>query len=244
MTKLEFLQQLSDLLKKGRVEDPEEIVAEYERHFAYKIADGYSEQEIAAKLGAPESIAAQYDASVTAPTEKSPLLLKIGLGFADVFAAACFALLAACGLVIAGLSLTTAALGVFLLGGVDPFGVIPPLPYWCGAVMGVSALALAVLTAAGAVYYFAFLRQMARSFVRFQQNTLAAASGRPVRPGLPVHAQLPAPMRRRMRAVALTSLTVFAMCFVLGYLASALSARSLQFWHTWGWFGYDGPLVR
>ena len=35
---------------------------------------------------------------------------------------------------------------------------------------------------------------------------------------------------------ALVSLVLFAVCFVLSYVVCALSADSLQFWHTWGWF--------
>lgn len=31
---------------------------------------------------------------------------------------------------------------------------------------------------------------------------------------------------------------VFAVCFVLAYIACSLCAGSLEFWHVWGWFGY------
>lgn len=38
--------------------DAGEILEEYEQHFAFKLADGYTEQEIARNLGSPFEIAA------------------------------------------------------------------------------------------------------------------------------------------------------------------------------------------
>ena len=59
MTKLEFMTQLERALKKHGAADCEDIMEEYGQHFAFKLADGYSEEEIAAKLGAPEELARQ-----------------------------------------------------------------------------------------------------------------------------------------------------------------------------------------
>ena len=49
--------KLADELKKRGVEDADDVAAEYEQHFAFKLADGYSEEEIAAKLGDPAALA-------------------------------------------------------------------------------------------------------------------------------------------------------------------------------------------
>lgn len=53
MTKSQFLQALETELKSRRLPDAGEILEEYEQHFAFKLADGYTEQEIARKLGSP-----------------------------------------------------------------------------------------------------------------------------------------------------------------------------------------------
>ena len=82
------------------------------------------------------------------------------------------------------------------------------------ASLALSFAALTVLLVVGCVYYAAFLRQLVRSFGRFQHNALASVSGE----------------------AALISLALFAACFVLSYVVCALSAGSLQFWHAWGWF--------
>ncbi|HIQ63762.1 MAG TPA: DUF1700 domain-containing protein [Candidatus Avichristensenella intestinipullorum] len=66
MTKSDFLERLAAELKRHHVSEPDEIIDEYREHFAFKLADGYSEEEIATKLGAPGAIAAQY---VAAPAE-------------------------------------------------------------------------------------------------------------------------------------------------------------------------------
>lgn len=192
MKKTEFLARLDQELQRRNVADAADILEEYAQHFDLKLADGYSEEEIAARIGDPAMLAAA--------------------------------------------ALSFAAAAVCLLGGLNVYGLLPAVPYWCGAVLGLSLLALTVLFAVGCVYYGAFLRQMIRSFGRFQHNALAGASGEAVLPSLPIAPQFSAKARRRLRTTALIALALFAACFVLAFVVCALSAGSLQFWHVWGWF--------
>lgn len=62
MTRNEFMTRLSAELRRNHVADAADIEEEYEQHFAFKLADGYSEEEIAAKHAAPEALAAQFSA--------------------------------------------------------------------------------------------------------------------------------------------------------------------------------------
>ncbi len=237
MTKHEFMAQLASELHKRNVADAADITEEYAQHFAFKLADGYSEEEIAAKLGDPAALAAQFG-ETDAPKQKSgsKALVIAGLCFADLFAGLFFLLLAGFGLVMAAAVLSFGALTVCLLAGFTISGLIPVMPYWCGAILALSCAALAVLIAIGCVYYAAFLRQLTRSFGRFQHNALATASGEAALPALAINPQFSAKTKRRLRAAALISLALFAACFVLSYVVCALSAGSFQFWHTWGWF--------
>lgn len=241
MTKNEFLSTLSAMLTKKGISDAADIVNEYEQHFAFKLADGFSEEEIAAKLGNPAGIAAQYKKdNETKPYGGQRVITIIGLCFADLFAGMFFVLFAAWGVVMAAFSLACAAVSVCLIGGLDIYALIPPMPYWCGAIAGLSLAALAVLAAVGCIYYAAFLRQLLRSFGRFQHNALAASSGKATLPSLAFNPQISAKTNRRIRSIALISLVLFAVCFVITYIVCALSAGSLEFWHTWGWFGHIG----
>ena len=237
MKKDEFIAELTSLLEKKRVADANEIISEYEQHFDFKLADGYTEEEISAKLGSPRQIAEQYEQVAGDEKGHSSAIVKIGLAFVDLFAGMFFLLLATLGVVIGVASVAFAALGLCMIVGANPNALIPSMPYWCGAVLGVSLIALGVLTAVGCVYYWALIRQTLRSFGRFQHNALASAAGRPTLPSLPVHAQLNPRLSRRLRKIALIALMAFAVCFVLGFIACALSAGDIQFWHAWGWFG-------
>ena len=241
MRKNEFMTLLANQLHKRNIADAAEIMGEYEQHFAFRLADGYSEEEIAARLGDPAALAAQFGES-EAPAQRggNRILVAAGLGIADLFAGLFFLLLSAWGLVMAAASLAGAALTVCLLGGLNLYSLIPPMPYWCGAILALSFGALSVLLAVGCVYFAAFLRQLIRSFGRFQRNALASASGRAVLPPLPVSPQFSARAIRRLRSVALVALALFAACFVLAYIVCSLSAGSLEFWHIWGWFGHSG----
>lgn len=241
MKQIEFLNTLQKTLEKNHVADLEDILAEYRQHFAFKLADGYTEEEIAAKLGDPALLAAQFEE--TAPSKRpgaGRIPTAIGLGIADLFAGMFFLLLCGWGLVLGAMSLGCGGVAICLLTDTNVGGILPPIPYWCGAVLAVSIGALAVLAAVGCVYFFAFLRQMLRSFCRFQRNAIALASGRTILPPLPIGPQFSPKGRRRLRTVALISLAVFAACFLLGLIVCMLSAGAFEFWHAWGWFGYAG----
>ncbi len=237
MTRNEFMMRLENELRRRNVADSADVIEEYEQHFAFKLADGYSEEEIAAKLGTPEELAAQFGETDEAKKSGgSKALVAAVLCFADLFAGMFFVLLAGFGIVMAASALSFAALSVCLFGNLSIYGMIPSMPYWCGAVLALFSAALAVLIAVGCVYYAAFLRQLIRSFGRFQHNALASASGEAVLPALAIDPRFSAKTKRRLRSLALVSLALFAACFVLSYVVCALSAGSLQFWHVWGWF--------
>lgn len=87
MTKNEFITQLATELHKNNIADADDVIAEYEQHFAFKQADGYSEEEIAAKLGNPTALAAQFGETVAPKHKKgSKPLVIVGLCIVDMFA--------------------------------------------------------------------------------------------------------------------------------------------------------------
>jgi hypothetical protein len=186
MTKNEFLSKLESELKKNGIEDVDDIMGEYEEHFAFKLADGFTEEEIAAKLGKPAELAAQFENEK--PGEKRggrKLATVIGLVFTDFFAYVCFAMLWAFEAAMAAATAAIGTLSVCLLLGLNIHSWIPAMPYWCGAIFGLCFAALTILAAVGCIYVAAYLRQLMRSFARFNHNSMAAASGRPVLPPVP-----------------------------------------------------------
>lgn len=237
MTRNEFLAKFTAELKKYSIMDAADIICEYEQHFAFKMADGFSEEEIAAKLGNPAVLASQFQGENKKYGGKK-VTTVIGLCFIDLFAGIFFVLLMAWEVVMAVFSLGNAVVALCLFAGTDLWSLIPPMPYGIAAVFGLSLAALAVLSAVGCIYLAAFIRQLMRSYGRFHKNTLDAASGRAPLPSLAIYPRLPVKNSRFLRFVALVSVALFAACFVLGVIISMLFSGSLEFWHAWGWFGY------
>ncbi len=189
---------------------------EYEQHFAFKLADGYSEEEIAARLGDPVALAAQFcESGRPKHNGGSKPFVVAGLCFANLLAGMFFLLLAAWELVMIAAGIASAGLAVCLLGGLNIYQLVPAMPYWCGAVLGLTFLALTVLLVVGCIYYSAFLRQIVRSYGRFHHNALVSASGGAVLPSLSINPRFSGKIARRLRTVALVSLALFAACFVL-----------------------------
>ena len=242
MTKNEFMTQFASALHKRNVADAADILEEYEQHFVFKLADGYSEEEIAAKLGNPEELASQFEPVPQTKGRRSAAVTWLWLSWADLFFGLFAALMIAWGAVMAACVLSFGMTGVCLIGDLGhlPIVFLPPMPYWCGAVMGLCLIALCVLSVVGCIWFFAFIRQIFRAYGRFHQNALAPSRGGAVLPNLPAAPQFSPKAKRRLRNTALISLALFAVCFVLTYVVCSLSAGSPEFWHVWGWFGYAG----
>lgn len=238
MTKHEFITRLANELHKRNIADSADVIEEYEQHFAFKLTDGYSEEEIAAKLGNPEELAAQFEPAPQTGAKHPAVLTWLWLVWADLFFGIFAVLLISFGVVLAACVVSFGLTGVCLVGNLGrlPFVMLPAMPYWCGAILGLSLLALCALSVVGCIWYFAFCRQIFRSYGRFHQNALAQGRGGAALPALPLAPQFAPKKKRRLRTVMLVALLLFAACFVLGYAACALSAGSVQFWHVWDWF--------
>lgn len=237
MTKIEYLELLKKELEQRNISDTDEIVSEYEQHFAFKLADGYSEEEIAAKLGAPATIAAQFTTDekkqkTGTKGRGKKAFLVIWLTFLGIFEAALDIVFAAFGAGVFGAAIAFGTAGVCLVGRLNIAGLIPNMPYSGALLFGVSLIALAVLFFVLAVYCFALLKQIVKASVRWRKNVLNQSA----LPLLPVSPQFQPKNRRALRTVLLLSLVVFGVTFVIGYGVLALQAGSPEFWHVYGWF--------
>lgn len=237
MRRNEFIGKLSKNLQANHISDIQEIIAEYEEHFAFKLADGYSEEEIAAKLGKPEALAEQYVTSTGSTRFSGKKVITItGLIFADIFVGMFFALLYGLAIVVGIFTLATAVIGVCLLSGLNIYSLIPPTPLWCGVLFAIAFLAISVLSAVGTIYIASYSRQLMRAYGRFHNNCIAAAAGKAMLPSVAVHPHFSPRLQRRLRSIALVSLNIFVVAFFLAGIVSALTAGALEFWHEWNWF--------
>ncbi len=243
MTRAEFMEKLERELRARKVPEPEDILAEYRRHFEYKLADGYSEEETAARLGDPAELAAQFEPGEAQETRRAggfgrSALTWTGLVFADVFVLSFFAVFACWVLTVACTAVAAALVGLCLLVPFDmqPYVQLPEIPYWCGTLYALALFALAALAAAGCWYFARLLAQMWRSYFRFHRNAAASAAGKPVLPAVPFWPRLESTRRRRLRRVLIVSLAALVAFAAAAMVTSMLTAGALEYWHVWGWF--------
>lgn len=240
MNKNKFLDELEESLGKNNVEEINDILAQYEEHFLRKIADGYSEEEIAVKLGNPAEIASQYESSIEKIKSGSVKIpLAIGLGLADIFAYAFFAIAFAWTLVLAVTTVVFCFIGVCLI--TTPLfsfhtHIIPYMPYFPGILLGVALIALGVLFGVLTVYCFIFAIKLCKAFSRWQKNVWNGKKNLPYS----IFPLLENKIRHKLRKVAIAALAVFGILFMIAFITMALSAGNIEFWHVWGWFRYAG----
>lgn len=129
MTRNEFMKKLTEELRRRRVGDAAEVAEEYEQHFAFKLADGYSEEEIAARLGDPAALAAQFEPQGE-PTRRSAGLTRLWLSIVDLFFGILTVFLGAFGVVLGACVVAFGATGICLIGGLErlPMVSLPSMP--------------------------------------------------------------------------------------------------------------------
>lgn len=159
-----------------------------------------------------------------------------GLTLSNVFAGLFFVLLFAVSVVLAAFSVALAITGVCLIGGLNPYALIPAMPYWCGTVLAFAMISLSVLTAVGCTYFTLFVLSLLKAYGRFCHNQLAPFTGKAMLPQLACVAMLSPKTNRICKRIAFISTAVFAVCFASGYIVCSVSAGSLGFWHAWNWF--------
>lgn len=237
MNKQVYLNELRQRLSANNVEDIEEIIAEYDEHFIRKMADGYTQEEIASKLGAPKEIAQQF-ASVGVKSDGKKagrFIVGTGLVFADIFIVSFFIVLFAWVFVLGVTAFATALCGLgLLIRPLLPAGIVllPPMPYFGAILMAVSMIALGVLIAVVTVYSWSLTLQLGKAYRRWHKNMISGGKY----PPLAKYPMLKDVMRRKLRTATLVALVVFGVGFVIGYIVLALSAGAIEFWHVWHWF--------
>lgn len=237
MNKQSYLNELSNHLKTNNVEDIEEIIAEYDIHFIRKMADGYTEEEIASKLAKPKEIALQFAQSESKTEKKqgNKILTGIGLFFSDLLTIPFFIMMYAWMFIIGAVSISSALCGICLI--IRPLLpsdiiILPPMPYTGGAIMGAMMIAFCVLAAIAAIYSFALTSQLGKSYMRWHKNMTSGGKY----PPYAIHPILKDYLRRKLRNVGMIAIIVFAAAFIIGYIVLAASAGSFGFWHVWHWF--------
>ncbi|NLL39076.1 MAG: DUF1700 domain-containing protein [Clostridiales bacterium] len=234
MNKETYLHQLKIHLKANSIPDYEDIIADYEEHFRQKLAEGCSEEEISARLGSPEAIAAQFKAPAhtggDAPRGMSKFLFGIGVFFADVFVFMFIILLFAWLACIAAFSLACLALGFTLIFEIKISFLYIPFP--CNSVLGVSFLALAVLSSVGVICFYCYTVHFIRMYRQWHRSVF-----KPATISLPRKPAISDRLKRGCSRVALATFGLFTGSFILALFLMFMVAGFKPFWHVWNWFG-------
>lgn len=234
MNKQKFLSELEKELNIRDIDGVDEILADYLEHFEYKEADGYSELEICAKLAPPHIIAAQYGESAVEEKKLKPLNVA-GLACMGLLALPIFAFLFGWVAVLGASALSCFGLSLGLIFDFNLGGVIPYIPYFGSLVLGISVLALSILAAAGTIYCCLYFVKLLKTYIKWNEFVAYGTKNRNY-PLIVVYTTKNKKFKRHMRRITQTSLTVFAVAFLLGFIVLVIHARSFEFWHVYNWF--------
>jgi len=184
MTQHEFIDNLSRYLRGLTEEEKQDILSDFEEHFALGREAGKSEEEIAAALGEPKSLARQYRAETmvrrvqqkhSVANVLNVIIAALALGmFNLIFVLPLF--LAVLGVLI---GLLAASLGV-ALGGlgaaigsivalIAPWG-IPVVVSGVGFFTGIGLCALGILMGVGCFYVIKYTGMGLVKYVKFNIN--------------------------------------------------------------------------
>lgn len=242
MKKEQFLQELKNTLVKSGVKDIDDIVLEYSQHFDYKISDGYTEEEISAKLGDPKTVASQFtENAVLKNTNKGRTIATYaGVLFISFWAVILTIMITS----ISIMAIPSMALGSLLFAFIAITGIkvenkeIPLLemPFASELFFSITAVCFSVLLVTISIYCVLHIIQGIKAYTRFIRNTVASIHGKPVLPSLPIYPQIKGKTRRILRSILIISFALFAAMFVISFITAAIQAGDIEFWNVWGLF--------
>ncbi|MDD3212139.1 MAG: DUF1700 domain-containing protein [Eubacteriales bacterium] len=233
MNKAQYLSALETSLQKMKVADTDDILADYEAHFARKALDGYTEEEIAHRLGNPDDIALDFQTDSPKPQgAKSHLWGRLAACLADIGAVVFFPVLFVCVLALLPSAVGVLLLGGYLVGGSTALMGIPYMPLAGKLLMGGALIALAVLIALGGIWLFVLSKQMLRAYGRWHSNRWFGRHELP----LPVTPQFVGKARRRLHRGTIFSAVSCLILFAAAYCVMSIQAGAPGFWHVWHWF--------
>ncbi len=232
MTREEFIFQLSNELKKYKVKDIDEIIMDFEAHFSFKLEEGKMEEEVARKMGNPSDIAKDYLNQGKTNKEKGKSVVKLGLISIDFFVYLMFFIMWLSVIVLGAFAITVLTLGVLLITTANIAGLIPSMPYLSSFIMGISSLALATVSVIGTIYLALYVIQWQKAYLRWRKNIL----NNNIYPSLSKHPKLSKRTTSLLKLINMFGMILFVATFTIGYLVSALLAKSFEFWHVWEWF--------
>jgi uncharacterized membrane protein len=236
MTKKQYLSALEKELLLNGVADVDDVLADYEAHFARKALDGYTEEEIAHKLGNPQEIAVDFLPEVKgrekSGTVKGRGWVRLALAFTDLAVLPFFGVLFLWAIAMLCASIGVLALGVYVALGMDALSFVPVIPVAGGILLGTGIAVFSVLLLAGSLWFLLLARQMMRAYLHWHGNRWLARHEL----ALPVMPQITGKRRRVIRFVVVFALIGFIMLFVAAYILLSMQAGTLGFWHYWHWF--------
>lgn len=231
MTKEQYLEELRRELVKRGVSGIDEIVAEYEEHFAFKAEEGQSEEETARRLSSPEEIADDYMETET-PQKKGNRGAHIaGVVCMSIPLGMLYLLLWGSVAVLGAFSLASLAVGVCLIFRWN-IAVLPAMPYLPSFLSGIACLALAVLASVGTLYLFLYVKQWGKAYFRWCRNIIYDLHA----PALSKHPKMDKKRSFRLKTVAVFALACFLCMLAVAYITMCLMTKSAEPWHVWNWF--------
>ena len=179
MTKSEFMKELTESLALRGVENPKEILQDYEEHFAHALQSGKSENEICQRLGSPKTIALAFETkSLLSHTQsnngkfQSQLILK-ALGRLLLLAPFTILVLFIPGILlfsylVTGWSLVgAAALGSLFILGLSFSGGILTFSFWVFFTLISAAFAGFGIVVAAFIFMFVTTKALVRMVVDY-----------------------------------------------------------------------------
>ncbi len=233
MTKNEFLDELRKELKINNITEIDDIISDYEEHFAFKLEEGRTEEEVVKKLQSPKNIAKEYLSVNKEPINKYEKGIKrLNIILLSIPAILVYAFMWLTVVAVFSVSVVSLGLGFCLLTTINIGRIIPYIPYFSAFISSISCFSLAVVAFIGAFYMALYIKQWGKIYLRWSSNYInggnyLSISKQPI-------------ISKKLSFVLKLTLIISSIClvafFILGYFTMAVKAGSLEFWHVWNWF--------
>ena len=165
--------------------------------------------------------------------QKGNTLQIIGLIFIDIFVFIFFIFMLLWILVLGIFSIAMLLLSICLFFNINFCNLIPYIPYHCKVLLGVTTLALTVLSVIGTSWFIGLTKKLFKMYKKYHHKVMTNSNDEI---DISLHTPIFGSNKKKLKTLTIITLIVFIIFLIISLITCMITSGNIAFYHEWNWF--------
>lgn len=164
---------------------------------------------------------------------KRNTLSIIGLIFIDLFVLIFFIFMLLWILVLGIFTIAMLLLSICLFFNINFCNLIPYIPYHCKVLLGVTSLALTVLSVIGTSWFIELTKKLFKMYKKYHHKVITNSNDEI---DINLHTPIFGSNKKKLKTLTIITLIVFVIFLIIFLITCMITSGNIAFYHEWNWF--------